>query len=84
MVLEEVIVRLRYLVLLAIVGFILKPATGAHAQVSFGIQFGGGYDDAPPPPPVCPYGYYSYPPYACAPYGFYGPRWVGGRPWIHR
>src|ERR1035438_6347406 len=26
-------------------------------------------------PPVCPYGYYSYSPYACAPYGFYGPRW---------
>ena len=25
------------------------------------------------PPPACPYGYYSYPPYACAPYGFYGP-----------
>jgi hypothetical protein len=40
-------------------------------------------------PPVCPYGYYSYYPYACAPYGFYGPRWfaggvfIGAGPWYH-
>ena len=38
-------------------------------------------------PPVCPYGYYSYYPYACAPYGFYGPQWfvggvfIGAGPW---
>ncbi len=38
-------------------------------------------------PPVCAYGYYSYYPYACAPYGFYGPRWfvggvfIGAGPW---
>ena len=81
--------RLRYLALLAIVVFILMPAPAAHAQISFGIQFGGGYPDAPPPPPVCPYGYYSYPPYACAPVGFYGPQWfdngvfVGAGPWFN-
>ena len=40
-------------------------------------------------PPVCAYGYYSYYPYACAPYGFYGPRWfaggvfIGAGPWYH-
>jgi hypothetical protein len=26
-------------------------------------------------PPVCDWGYYSYYPYACAPYGYYGPNW---------
>src|ERR1700684_4570461 len=39
------------------------------AQVVIGI---GG------PPPVCGYGYYEYPPYACAPYGFYGPGYFYG------
>ena len=29
--------------------------------------------------PVCPYGYFDYAPYDCAPYGYYGPDWfVGG------
>jgi len=33
--------------------------------------------------PECPYGYYDYEPYACAPYGYYSPEWfVGGcLPW---
>jgi len=40
-------------------------------------------------PPVCAYGYYDYYPYACAPYGFYGPDWfvggvfIGAGPWFH-
>jgi hypothetical protein len=39
--------------------------------------------------PVCPYGYYDVPPYACAPYGYYGPEWfsggvfIGVGPWFH-
>jgi len=39
--------------------------------------------------PVCPYGYFDYPPYQCAPYGYYGPDWfvggvfVGAGPWFH-
>ena len=39
--------------------------------------------------PVYPYGYYDVPPYACAPYGYYGPEWftggvfVGAGPWFH-
>ena len=39
--------------------------------------------------PSCPYGYYDYAPYGCAPHGYYGPQWfVGGRfvgagQWFH-
>ncbi|MGH9564291.1 MAG: hypothetical protein ACRD3S_22790 [Terracidiphilus sp.] len=57
---------------------VLAPA--AHAQISIGINLGG-------PPPVCPYGYYEAPPYACAPAGFYGPGYfyngifLGVGPW---
>ncbi|WP_229739076.1 hypothetical protein [Edaphobacter dinghuensis] len=56
------------------------PVSTAHAQVSIGIGIGG-------PPPVCPYGYYDYAPYACAPVGFYGPGYfyngifLGVGPW---
>jgi hypothetical protein len=41
------------------------------------------------PAPVCPYGYFDYPPYDCAPYGYYGPDWfvgglfIGAGPWFH-
>jgi len=54
-------------------------APTSPAQVS--IQIG--------PAPVCPYGYYDYPPYECAPYGYYGPEWfsggvfIGAGPWFH-
>ena len=40
-------------------------------------------------PPLCPYGYYEAPPYACAPDGYYGPEWfsggafIGAGPWYH-
>ena len=30
------------------------------------------------PPPGVPLGYYPYYPYACAPYGYYGPSWFSG------
>ena len=39
--------------------------------------------------PVCPYGYFNYAPYACAPFGYYGPQWfvggafIGAGPWFH-
>ena len=39
--------------------------------------------------PVCPYGYFDYEPYPCAPYGYYGPDWfaggvfIGAGPWYH-
>lgn len=75
---------LKYFALLAIFGFFLTPTRSAHAQVSFGINIGGGY---PVGPPECQYGYYNYAPYACTPYGYYGPQWfnngmfIGAGPW---
>src|SRR5258708_11911804 len=47
---------------------------------------GDGLDDEP----ACPYGYYDFAPYDCAPYGYYGSEWFAGgifictRPWFHR
>ncbi len=38
--------------------------------------------------PSCPYGYFDYQPYSCAPYGYYGPSWfngglfIGAGPWF--
>ncbi|MGA9062436.1 MAG: hypothetical protein WB341_12300 [Terracidiphilus sp.] len=60
---------------------LLCCATAAPAQVSFGVNIGVA--------PVCPYGYFDYPPYNCAPYGYYGPDWfvggvfIGVGPWFH-
>jgi len=59
--------------------FLLTPTSRAHAQIS--VRIG--------PAPVCPYGYYDYSPYNCAPYGYYGPEWfrggvfLGAGPWFH-
>ncbi|MBC8023796.1 MAG: hypothetical protein H7Y14_11790 [Burkholderiales bacterium] len=64
----------------AVIGF-TAAVPQAHAEVSLGINLG--------PAPVCPYGYYDYAPYSCAPYGFYGPEWfagglfIGAGPWFH-
>lgn len=65
-----------------IAGMLLTPALPkADAQVSVGVNIG--------PEPVCPYGYFETPPYACAPYGYYGPEWfvnglfIGAGPWFH-
>ena len=54
-------------------------ASAAPAQVSINIGVA----------PVCPYGYFDYAPYDCAPYGYYGPDWfvggvfLGAGPWFH-
>ena len=60
---------------------VVAPAP-AHAQISFGINIGA--------PPVCPYGYFDYALYNCAPYGYYGPDWfdqggifIGAGRWFH-
>lgn len=59
--------------------WLLSSASVAPAQVT--IQIG--------PAPICPYGYFGYPPYSCAPYGYYGPDWfisgifIGAGPWFH-
>lgn len=56
-------------------------ATGATAPAQISVQIGA--------PPVCPYGYFDYAPYNCAPYGYYGPDWfaggvfIGAGPWFH-
>lgn len=67
------------LVLAALAVALSSPAHMAQAQVAVGIGV------APP----CPYGYFDYPPYDCAPYGYYGPDWfvgglfIGAGPWFH-
>lgn len=53
------------------------PAPQAQVAISIGVA------------PVCPYGYFDYAPYDCAPYGYYGPDWfvggvfIGAGPWFH-
>src|SRR6267378_6022513 len=65
-------------VAVAVVGF---TATASKAEAEVSIDIGAE--------PACPYGYYDYAPYACAPYGYYGPEWfsggvfVGAGPWFH-
>ena len=79
---------MKYLRYLALLGLLALPLAYSQAEVRFGvgIGFGPGYVAGPP---VCSYGYYSYYPYACAPYGFYGPSWfangvfIGAGPWYH-
>jgi hypothetical protein len=58
---------------------LIATALKSEAQVGIGL----GVE------PACPYGYYDYAPYACAPYGYYGPEWftggifIGAGPWFH-
>jgi hypothetical protein len=58
-----------------------KPATTPAAAPQISISIGT--------PPPCPYGYFDYAPYNCAPYGYYGPDWfdsgvfIGAGPWFH-
>ena len=72
----------------------MLAGTAAHAQVRFGVGVGVGPGYVPPPAyvgpaPICAYGYYGYYPYACAPYGYYGPEYfnsgvfIGAGPWFH-
>jgi hypothetical protein len=97
-------VHMRYLRYVALLAVLMSPLAYSQAQVQAGVAVGNdqgytdqGYDQGyadPGPgyvngPPVCSYGYYSYYPYACAPYGFYGPQWfaggifIGAGPWYH-
>ena len=71
----------KFLALSAVAGlcFAFSAPTTTQAQISVGIGVA----------PVCPYGYYDYAPYNCAPYGYYGPNWfsggvfIGAGPWFH-
>src|SRR5271155_5486540 len=75
---------LKYFVILALLGFVAAVPSQAQVRVGVGLGYGAGYYDAP----VCTYGYYGYAPYACAPYGYYGPSWfsgglfIGAGPWF--
>ena len=84
---------LRSLLLLSLLAAPAIFAPHANAQVAIGIGVGpvvAGYDDGYGyGPPACAYGYYPYYPYACSPYGYYGPSWfaggifIGAGPWYH-
>ena len=69
----------KFLVLPALIVALLSIPRSAPAEVS--INIGAA--------PVCPYGYFDYAPYNCAPYGYYGPDWfsggvfIGVGPWFH-
>ena len=73
-------IRLKYIALAAAAsaGF---AVLGSSAQAQISINIGVA--------PDCPYGYYDSAPYACAPYGYYGPEWfvggifIGAGPWFH-
>src|ERR1700733_8678742 len=74
----------KYIIMIAIVGTCLAVAAPAsHAQVAIGV--GPAYVAGPP---ACAYGSYGYYPYACAPYGYYGPSYfdggvfIGAGPWF--
>jgi hypothetical protein len=80
---------MRYLKYAALLGILVLGVAGsAHAQVAVGVRVGPVVAGVGPAP-VCAYGYYSYYPYACAPYGYYGPNWfvggvfIGAGPWYH-
>ena len=81
---------LKYAVLLGLLLAVSGAMAGtANAQVRFGIGIGVGPGYYYGPAPVCAFGYYPYYPYACAPYGYYGPDWfvngvfIGAGPWFH-
>jgi hypothetical protein len=71
--------NLRSLGFFLLAAAMLSGFSGAPAQIS--VNIGAA--------PVCPYGYYDYAPYNCAPYGYYGPDWfvgglfIGAGPWFH-
>jgi hypothetical protein len=68
---------------IAAVGTLLLAAAPSRANAQVNIMIGIGAA------PVCPYGYFNYAPYSCAPFGYYGPQWftggvfMGAGPWFH-
>ena len=71
----------RYFVLSAAAVAALCFTPKSHAQTSVSVTVGHA--------PDCPYGYYAYKPYHCAPRGYYGPEWfhdgvfIGAGPYYH-
>jgi hypothetical protein len=79
---------MRYVKYVALLAVLMVPLAYSQAQVrvGIGVGVGPGYVAGPP---ACAYGYYNYYPYACAPYGYYGPSYfvnglfVGVGLWYH-
>ena len=71
--------RWKLIVFSALVIALVSSVSVAPAQVAISIGVA----------PICPYGYFDYAPYDCAPYGFYGPDlftggvFIGAGPWYH-
>ena len=72
--------RINFLALAAVAAFAVAsgaPKAAAQVTVDLGVA------------PDCPYGYYDYVPYNCAPDGYFGPEWfnagvfIGTGPWFH-
>jgi hypothetical protein len=65
----------------AVVAGICLAGLASQAQAQVNVQIGAE--------PDCPYGFYDYAPYSCAPSGYYGPEWfldgafIGAGPWAH-
>jgi len=83
---------MRYLKYFAVLGLLVVFAGTMAGSASAQVRVGIGIGVAPVyvgPAPVCAYGYYPFYPYACAPYGYYGPQWfvsglfIGAGPWFH-
>src|SRR5579859_5119947 len=83
---------MRYVKYVALLTVLMVPLAYSQAQVRVGVGIGVGpvgvaVGPAYAGPPVCAYGYYPYYPYACAPYGYYGPSYfvdglfIGAGPW---
>ena len=73
--------RLKVLALVVVVAGMGLAVSAPTAKAQVSIEIGAA--------PACPYGYYDYAPYACSPYGYYGPEWfqggvfVGAGSWFH-
>src|ERR1700676_5368766 len=73
--------RFECLVLAAAVAGVCFSVTARNSEAQVIVDVGAE--------PECPYGYYDYAPYACAPYGYYAPEWfvggvfLGAGPWFH-
>jgi hypothetical protein len=73
--------RCKSFAFVALIVALMSSVSIAPAQISVGIGVGAA--------PVCPYGYFDYGTYDCAPYGYYGPDWfvggifIGAGPWFH-
>ncbi len=71
----------KVLALSALAVALVSGSSLGPAQVAVGVAIGAQ--------PGCPYGYFDYEPYDCAPYGYYGPDWfnggifIGAGPWFH-